>query len=238
MTTTTSRPAAPTKARRDWWIPVSLLALTAVPALAGAARLVDLSSGRTAENARFIDLPGPIIVHMLARAQHRTGPQGGADGGRGDDHGRAADPVSRHEGLGDERGPRDEEEQSETDDSVAAGRPAGERVGDQQADDGSVEVGGGDAVRGAPHDHERRRDDRERRGHQQRTGPAYEQGREPDQEGDQREPSSVQVRAQEGDLHHRQHCDEGDEHVVDPPRPSGVRRRGEAPQRSDDGEHA
>ena len=65
MTTTTSRPAAPTKARRDWWIPVSLLALTAVPALAGAARLVDLSSGRTAENARFIDLPGPIIVHII-----------------------------------------------------------------------------------------------------------------------------------------------------------------------------
>ena len=51
--------------RRDWWIPASLLALTAVPALAGAARLVDLSGGRTEENARFFDLPLPIVVHIL-----------------------------------------------------------------------------------------------------------------------------------------------------------------------------
>lgn len=65
MTTTVTRPNAPTSVRRDWWIPVSLLALTLVPALAGAARLVDLSSGRTAENARFFDLPAPIIVHIL-----------------------------------------------------------------------------------------------------------------------------------------------------------------------------
>lgn len=65
MTTTTTRPAAPTKVRREWWIPASLLALTAVPVLAGAARLVDLSSGRTVENARFFDLPVPIIVHIV-----------------------------------------------------------------------------------------------------------------------------------------------------------------------------
>ena len=44
MTTTAVRPAAPTRTRRDWWIPASLLALTFVPAAAGAARLVDLSS--------------------------------------------------------------------------------------------------------------------------------------------------------------------------------------------------
>lgn len=65
MTTTTVRHAAPTRARREWWIPASLLALTFVPAAAGAARLVDLSSGRTEENARFFDLPAPIIVHIL-----------------------------------------------------------------------------------------------------------------------------------------------------------------------------
>jgi uncharacterized membrane protein len=65
MTTTSLRPAAPTKRRRDWWIPTSLIALTFVPAAAGAARLVDLSSGRTEENARFFDLPVPIIVHIL-----------------------------------------------------------------------------------------------------------------------------------------------------------------------------
>ena len=65
MTTTATRSTAPTRTRRDWWIPTSLVALTAVPALAGAARLVDLSSGRTEENARFFDLPVPIIVHIL-----------------------------------------------------------------------------------------------------------------------------------------------------------------------------
>ncbi|RYC13040.1 DUF2306 domain-containing protein [Nocardioides zhouii] len=60
-----SRPAAPTRSRREWWIPASLLALTFVPALAGAVRLVDLSGGRTEENARFFDLPLPIIVHIV-----------------------------------------------------------------------------------------------------------------------------------------------------------------------------
>ena len=65
MTTTSLRPAAPARTRRDWWIPASLLALTFVPAAAGVARLVDLSSGRTEENQRFFDLPVPIIVHIL-----------------------------------------------------------------------------------------------------------------------------------------------------------------------------
>ena len=65
MTTLAPRPTATTRSRRDWWIPTSLIALTAVPALAGVARLVDLSSGRTAENARFFDLPAPIIVHIV-----------------------------------------------------------------------------------------------------------------------------------------------------------------------------
>lgn len=65
MTMLASRPAAPTRSRRDWWIPASLLALTFVPALAGAVRLVDLSGGRTEENARFFDLPLPIIVHIV-----------------------------------------------------------------------------------------------------------------------------------------------------------------------------
>jgi uncharacterized membrane protein len=65
MTTLASRPAARTRSRRDWWIPASLLALTFVPSAAGAARLVDLSSGRTEENARFFDLPFPILVHIF-----------------------------------------------------------------------------------------------------------------------------------------------------------------------------
>lgn len=69
MTTTASdrteaTPARP-RPRREWWIPTSLLALTFVPVAAGAARLVDLSSGRTSENARFFDLPVPVVVHIL-----------------------------------------------------------------------------------------------------------------------------------------------------------------------------
>lgn len=66
MTTTapaTSPPAIRT--RRDWWIPASLLALALVPSAGGVFRVVDLSSGRTAENARFFDLPVPILVHIF-----------------------------------------------------------------------------------------------------------------------------------------------------------------------------
>ena len=61
MTTTASRagrPDASPRACREWWIPASLLALTFVPSAAGASRLVDLSSGRTAENARFFERGG------------------------------------------------------------------------------------------------------------------------------------------------------------------------------------
>ncbi|MCP3422474.1 DUF2306 domain-containing protein [Nocardioides pinisoli] len=61
---TDPHPARPRR-RREWWIAASLLALTFVPVAAGAARLVDLSSGRTSENARFFDLPVPIVVHIL-----------------------------------------------------------------------------------------------------------------------------------------------------------------------------
>jgi uncharacterized membrane protein len=65
MTTTSQPPAAPSRHRRDWWIPTGLIVLTFVPAAAGVARLVDLSSGRTEENARFFDLPVPVVVHIL-----------------------------------------------------------------------------------------------------------------------------------------------------------------------------
>lgn len=65
MTTLASRPAAPTRTRRDWWIPASLLLLAVVPSAGGVFRLVDLSGGRTAENARFFDLPAPILVHIF-----------------------------------------------------------------------------------------------------------------------------------------------------------------------------
>ena len=62
MTTTASRagrPDAPPRPRREWWIPASLLALTFVPVAAGAARLVDLSSGRTSRERALLRPPGP-----------------------------------------------------------------------------------------------------------------------------------------------------------------------------------
>ncbi|CAM3545384.1 DUF2306 domain-containing protein [Nocardioides zeicaulis] len=66
MTTTAPpRTGAPVRPRRDGWIPASLLALAFVPSASGAARLVDLSGGRTTENARFFDLPVPILVHIF-----------------------------------------------------------------------------------------------------------------------------------------------------------------------------
>ena len=65
MTTTAAPRTVRTSRPREWWIPASLLALAFVPSAAGAARLVDLSGGRTTENARFFDLPLPILVHII-----------------------------------------------------------------------------------------------------------------------------------------------------------------------------
>ena len=66
MTTTSTRPAAPTRERREWWIPASLLALTFVPVAAGVFRVVDLAAGEANEtNQRFFDLPVPVLVHVF-----------------------------------------------------------------------------------------------------------------------------------------------------------------------------
>ncbi|MBS2937325.1 DUF2306 domain-containing protein [Nocardioides sp. J2M5] len=66
MTTTAPATAQPTtRPRRDWWIPALLLLLALVPSAGGVFRVIDLSGGRTAENARFFDLPAPILVHIL-----------------------------------------------------------------------------------------------------------------------------------------------------------------------------
>ena len=66
MTTTSTRPAAPTKARREWWIPASLLALTLVPVAAGVFRVAELAAGEANEtNQRFFDMPVPVIVHVF-----------------------------------------------------------------------------------------------------------------------------------------------------------------------------
>ena len=61
----TKRTTPSTKA--DWLVPSALIALSAVPFLGGAIRLVGLASGAeiTPENARFVAAPLPVVIHIL-----------------------------------------------------------------------------------------------------------------------------------------------------------------------------
>jgi len=57
-----------TRARRpEWLVPEGLIALSLVPILAGAMRVASLAVGEaaTAENARFVTSPVPVIVHII-----------------------------------------------------------------------------------------------------------------------------------------------------------------------------
>ncbi|WP_438854355.1 DUF2306 domain-containing protein [Agromyces sp. M3QZ16-3] len=58
----TRRPRLP-----EWLAPAGLIALSLVPVAAGAFRLTTLATGArvTAENARFVDSPVPVIVHII-----------------------------------------------------------------------------------------------------------------------------------------------------------------------------
>ena len=60
-TTSASRPA-------NWLVPLSLILLSLVPAIAGTARLTQLAGGATItpENARFFATPLPVVLHLLA----------------------------------------------------------------------------------------------------------------------------------------------------------------------------
>ncbi len=57
-----------TRSRSEWWIPAGLIALSLVPALAGSARVAELASGAAmnADNARFVVMPAPVVVHIVA----------------------------------------------------------------------------------------------------------------------------------------------------------------------------
>jgi uncharacterized membrane protein len=60
------RAHVPTRPRREWWIPASLLALTLVPVAAGVLRVAELTAGEAdASNQRFFDSPLPIVVHVI-----------------------------------------------------------------------------------------------------------------------------------------------------------------------------
>jgi hypothetical protein len=53
--------------RKGWWVAAGLVALSAFPVLAGALRLHTVVSGApvTAENARFLAAPVPIVLHIV-----------------------------------------------------------------------------------------------------------------------------------------------------------------------------
>ncbi|MFE9689329.1 DUF2306 domain-containing protein [Micromonospora sp. NPDC005806] len=53
--------------KREWLVPVGLIVLSAVPVIAGAARLTELTGGATVtpENARFFASPVPVVVHIV-----------------------------------------------------------------------------------------------------------------------------------------------------------------------------
>lgn len=52
----------------DWLIPLGLVALSLVPAIAGSIRLLELSGNAqiTPDNARFIIMPVPVILHIIS----------------------------------------------------------------------------------------------------------------------------------------------------------------------------
>lgn len=56
------------KRRSDWLIPTGLILLALVPAIAGTYRLFQLGSGAaiTPENARFVEAPWPVVVHIIS----------------------------------------------------------------------------------------------------------------------------------------------------------------------------
>ncbi|WIM93908.1 DUF2306 domain-containing protein [Actinoplanes oblitus] len=72
MTTNTALGPAPasqrTRRRGGWRIPAGLLALSLVPSVAGVHRLGELATGApvTEENARFFDMPVPVVAHIVA----------------------------------------------------------------------------------------------------------------------------------------------------------------------------
>jgi uncharacterized membrane protein len=54
--------------KKHWLIPAGLIFLSVVPAIAGTARLMQLTGGAevTAENARFFAQPLPVVLHIVS----------------------------------------------------------------------------------------------------------------------------------------------------------------------------
>jgi Predicted membrane protein (DUF2306) len=53
--------------RRSWLVPAALIGLSLVPVTAGALRLTEVASGAavTPDNARFMAVPLPVVVHII-----------------------------------------------------------------------------------------------------------------------------------------------------------------------------
>jgi uncharacterized membrane protein len=53
---------------RAWRVPIGLVTLSLVPALAGSVRLAELASGATVtnDNRRFFDSPAPVVIHIVS----------------------------------------------------------------------------------------------------------------------------------------------------------------------------
>ncbi|MEV0952583.1 DUF2306 domain-containing protein [Promicromonospora sp. NPDC050249] len=64
---TTSQVTTKLTSRRQWLVPAGLLLLALVPALGGAARVSELAADPvlTADNARFVTQPVPVLVHIV-----------------------------------------------------------------------------------------------------------------------------------------------------------------------------
>lgn len=56
-----------TARRSSWWVPAGLVALGAVPVVAGSLRLVELSGGPETmpEDARYTASPLPVVIHIV-----------------------------------------------------------------------------------------------------------------------------------------------------------------------------
>lgn len=54
--------------RKDWLVPAALIALSLVPAAAGSARMIQLTSSAnlSPENARFFASPVPVVLHIVS----------------------------------------------------------------------------------------------------------------------------------------------------------------------------
>ncbi|MGY1688945.1 DUF2306 domain-containing protein [Geodermatophilus sp. SYSU D01105] len=57
---------------RQWLVLIGLVLLSAVPVLAGAARVAEIGTGAqmTADNARFLASPVPLVVHVVGASAY------------------------------------------------------------------------------------------------------------------------------------------------------------------------